>query len=276
MKNTFYLSLLLLAAFVSFGNSANAQTTSDSATSTASIAESCEYLGDYIMIGRTNNTEDVYKLQAYLHIVEGIDVSFNGVFDAATQNGVKIMQERHRADILAPWGVTAPTGNVYITTKHFLDEWSCEEELSYTAEETLILNSPRTSTGVIGRVPSGTGGSDTVVVTPAINGSSIAVTPVTTVSPTVSPVRTVSVTGTNTGALGDIFGDNGTGTVSTSTSTTTGGWLQSARGSTILIIIVLAAIIYFIISMLTRSKTVPNTAQNQNQNRPQNKNQDRR
>jgi hypothetical protein len=266
MKNTFYLSLLLLAAFVSLSDTAKAQTAGATATST-----SCEYISDYIMPGQANNVEDVYKLQAYLHIEEGIDVSFNGIFDAATQNGVRIMQERHRADILAPWGVSAATGNVYITTKHFLDEWSCGRELPFTAEETAILNSPRTSTSIIGRGTSGTGGS-VAVNTPAITAPTIAVTPVTTVTPTATPTRTVS-TGTNTGAISDIFGDNGTGTEATSTATTTGGWLQSARGSTILIIIVLAAIIYFIISMLSRTKTVPNTpAQNPNQNRNQNQN----
>lgn len=274
MKNIFYLSLLLLCAFVSFGESAKAQTTE------TTTGETCEYISDYILPGRANNVADVYKLQAYLHIVEGVDVSFNGVFDAATQNGVRIMQERHRADILAPWGATSATGNVYITTKHFLDEWSCEEELPFSAAETQILNSPRTSSSVIGQ---GTTGSTVAVGTPAPTSTAA---PVTIVSPTVTPARTTTLgtaaTGTNTGALGDLFGDdeNATDTDATSTATTS-GWFESARGSTILIIIVLAAIIYFIISMLSRTRTpntpVQNPNQNQNnQNRNQNRNQDRR
>jgi|GEM_PF-5421423 len=272
MKHTLYLSLLLMCAFFSLSDVAKAQNNLDTSE------PSCPLIDSYIRIGYPNNTADVYKLQAYLTIVEGIDTPFNGVFDAATQNAVKVYQARHQDQILTPWGLTTPTGNVYITTKNFLNEESCGQEIPYTAEETRILNSPRTSTSVVGQ---GTTPRPTVAVGGQDDNVNVVVTtPTPTQTITLPNVTVVSPTATNTPADTEDDNEDLTANVTdddeaTTTGTSTAGWLQSARGSTIIIIIILAAILYFIISMLSRPKTVVNNRSADNRGNQNNPNQNR-
>ena len=76
--------------------------------------------------GQVNNTDQVLRLQVFLKVNEGINVPFNGVFDAATEQGVKDFQERYRSDILEPWGPGTPaSGYVYVLTKWKINQILC-------------------------------------------------------------------------------------------------------------------------------------------------------
>lgn len=297
MKKIFYTLFLVLAVagittYVNREPSVNAQSNELQTQTVALESESCRYLSSYLKFGEANNVEDVYKLQAYLHLVEGIDVSFNGIFDRATYEGVKVMQERHRAEILTPWNISEPTGNVYITTKHFLDEWSCGETLPYTQEETDILltsiinRETRTGTGgavgttnetqsqIVARPTTAaptTPDSETVTIVPT--------TPTLTLPTTTDDTETSEITGTTTDD------ENGT-TSDEDVATSTGflaavGGLFSGRGATIALIVLVLIIMYFLYNAFSRKPDAtqgytakPNQTNNPNQNQNQ-KNQQR-
>ncbi len=85
------------------------------------------YLKEYLRFGWTNNDRlEVIKLQAFLQIVEKLEVPINGVFDETTYEAVKIFQKRYAKDILTPWGISEPTGFVFITTRMAINNIYCQ------------------------------------------------------------------------------------------------------------------------------------------------------
>ena len=72
--------------------------------------------------------------QAFLH------VPATGTFDAATENAVAAFQSQYLSDVMGPWGVTTPTGVVYITTKNKLNELACNQSFALTAADLAIIN----------------------------------------------------------------------------------------------------------------------------------------
>lgn len=85
----------------------------------------CNYLESYISIYRDNDSSQVLKLQTFLKDQEGFDIELNGVFDPSTIIAVNEFQVRYKEDILKPWGINSPTGNVSITTRHKINDLSC-------------------------------------------------------------------------------------------------------------------------------------------------------
>ena len=85
----------------------------------------CDYLESYISIYRDNDTNQVLKLQTFLKDQEGFDIKLSGVFDSSTIVAVNEFQVRYKDDILKPWGISVPTGNVSITTRHKINDLSC-------------------------------------------------------------------------------------------------------------------------------------------------------
>lgn len=87
----------------------------------------CEpYLIDNLREHRTNSTKEVKKLQSFLAKSEGETVEQSGRYDSGTVAAVKRFQAKYADEILAPWGLTVPTGNVYHTTKKKINELYCE------------------------------------------------------------------------------------------------------------------------------------------------------
>jgi hypothetical protein len=74
-----------------------------------------------------NDPEQVTLLQIFLKDMEGYSyVNVNGVFDQATFTAVEAFQTKYASDILTPWGITAPTGYVYILTLKKINEIYCQ------------------------------------------------------------------------------------------------------------------------------------------------------
>ena len=95
------------------------------AASEASISSTeCNYLESYLSVYRNNDVDQMLKLQTFLKEQEGFDVKLSGVFDSSTIIAVREFQIRYSEDILEPWGLTRPTGNVSITTRHKINDLS--------------------------------------------------------------------------------------------------------------------------------------------------------
>jgi hypothetical protein len=124
-------------------------------------AGNCTYIESYMKYGQANSAIDVVRLQSYLRAIEGVDVPINGVYDEATMLGVKAFQERHRAEILAPWGGGAATGYAYITTVKKINEWFCGQAISLDAKEAETINSyaVKSAYGAVGQAPASSLGS---------------------------------------------------------------------------------------------------------------------
>ncbi len=93
----------------------------------AKIKNMCKkYLTTYIKQGADNNTDEVLKLQMFLHKEEADNgISINGIYDAATIAAVKRFQAHFANEILAPWGYYKPTGYVYYTTQKEINNIVC-------------------------------------------------------------------------------------------------------------------------------------------------------
>ncbi len=101
------------------------------ATNTGSTEKvnQCPYITDYLKFGKENSLEQVIRLQLFLKYKEGVDVPISGTFDKATEQGVRVFQEKYRSDILDPWGPDTPSsGYVYILTQWKINQLICGGE----------------------------------------------------------------------------------------------------------------------------------------------------
>lgn len=108
---------------------------SSSATSTLPLLTSignCLYINDYLKLDGVNNTAEVTKLQTFLKNTEKLDVDINGKFDQKTVDAVKAFQAKYVNEIMAPWGVNTPTGQVFYTTKKKINEIYCKSTFALT------------------------------------------------------------------------------------------------------------------------------------------------
>ncbi|HEY4494819.1 MAG TPA: hypothetical protein VJC02_01810 [Candidatus Paceibacterota bacterium] len=95
----------------------------------------CEYLLSYLKMGKNNPVSEVIKLQTFLRDIEKIDVDITGIFDQRTFGAVEIFQLRYVDDVLRPWGVSTPTGQVYYTTRKKINEIYCKRNFSLTPSQ---------------------------------------------------------------------------------------------------------------------------------------------
>ncbi len=88
--------------------------------------ESCTaYLAGHLFFGKKNNTEEVKKLQTFLNEHMGLNLVVDGFYGVSTRDAVKAFQEKYPAEVLAPWGITVGTGNVYKTTLRWINMTKC-------------------------------------------------------------------------------------------------------------------------------------------------------
>ena len=88
----------------------------------------------YLRPGADNDVDQVKALQTLLNKDLGSTISISGIYDAPTTAAVMAFQSKHAAEVLAPWGITAPTGIAYITTLAELKKIDCP-----TAAESDVL-----------------------------------------------------------------------------------------------------------------------------------------
>lgn len=74
-----------------------------------------------------NNPEQVKKLQAFLVKWGYGTFPATGFFGPLTEAAVKAFQAKYAADILKPWGISAPTGLAYLTTIRQLNMIECPD-----------------------------------------------------------------------------------------------------------------------------------------------------
>jgi hypothetical protein len=99
----------------------------------------CTVITTTMLVGGTYPVADVTKLQNFLKS-EGLTVTVSGIFDEQTVAAVKAFQTKYAAEILAPWGVTTPTGNVYMTTLKKINSRACNSALTLSADELAQIN----------------------------------------------------------------------------------------------------------------------------------------
>ena len=108
------------------------ETTSDS---------KCNYIQNYLSFGSESVSSDVIRLQQFLNSHEGENLSTNGIFRMETKQAVERFQMKYKDQILTPWGITSPTGYVYITTRNTINKLYCGTKIPYTdSEKSIILN----------------------------------------------------------------------------------------------------------------------------------------
>lgn len=95
-------------------------------------AEECPaYLTGYITTYTKNDPEQVRLLEVFLRDGRGESVTPDGIYDALSVAAVKRFQAENVSDILAPWGIDYPTGQVYYTTRKKINELYCNNEKTF-------------------------------------------------------------------------------------------------------------------------------------------------
>ncbi len=225
----------------------------------AAYAQSCTYLEGYLKAGDNNSSVEVQKLQRFLNSFETAGLQVNGVYDLNTQAAVNVFQQHYSADILTPWGITYSTGQVYITTRHKINELYCSEPIAYTAWEKNVLGDKASAPSGLSMTPVSSSNSNTenmldtgnsVNNNPGSNGNDI-------LSVTPSNTPTSDLTATDTSVLTDTSG------ASTSDTTSSGGFMSGLRGifssgvTLIILLILLAFVIYAMVTMKGDDTTPP-------------------
>lgn len=84
------------------------------------------FITGYVSKGAKNDPSVVSNLQTFLRQFENEKIAVTGVYDDPTFAAVERFQAKYASEVLAPWGYTAPTGYVYITTQHEMNNAYCK------------------------------------------------------------------------------------------------------------------------------------------------------
>lgn len=79
------------------------------------------YLTVNITPHRNNSVENVKKLQHFFNTYEKEHLEITGMYDQMTIDAVNRFQVKYAKAILAPWGITQPTGNVGLMTRAYIN-----------------------------------------------------------------------------------------------------------------------------------------------------------
>lgn len=85
------------------------------------------YMDKYVRLGKRNNASQVSKLQEFLNKYMGASLPLTGFYGPLTAAAVNAFQTKHADTILAPWGISTPTGIVYRTTLRQINVLECPE-----------------------------------------------------------------------------------------------------------------------------------------------------
>lgn len=90
------------------------------------VPEVCEeYLKGFIKLGAANDPAEVRKLQDFLRTHEGEMLITDGIYKESDVMAVKRFQVKY-GETLTYWGMTQPTGYVYITTRRTINRLYCK------------------------------------------------------------------------------------------------------------------------------------------------------
>lgn len=84
------------------------------------------FITGYVLKGAKNDPSVVSNLQTFLRQFENEKIDVTGAYDDATFAAVERFQAKYASSVLAPWGYTAPTGYVYITTQREMNNAYCK------------------------------------------------------------------------------------------------------------------------------------------------------
>lgn len=101
----------------------------ESTASPEVLGESCGlYMDKYLRFGHNDNDpEQTKKLQTFLNKWMSSNLPITGFFGKLTEQQVKAFQSKYGDDILKPWGLTSPTGLVYLSTLLKINKLECPE-----------------------------------------------------------------------------------------------------------------------------------------------------
>jgi hypothetical protein len=112
-----------------------------------SPTNSCITINTSLRLGSTGS--EVTKLQEFLNKFIDAGLAISGNYDASTASAVKVFQTKYANDILAPWGVTEPSGIVSFTTIKKLNELSCSQEFPLSSVEQYLIDQYKSNPGTV-------------------------------------------------------------------------------------------------------------------------------
>lgn len=127
-----------------------------------SASVGCAYFSVPVIAGEMNDPGAVAKVQYFLKTYEDAALSVSGVYDANTITAVRAFQMKYAADILEPWGLDTPTGDVSVTTLHTMNEIHCGTTAGLSSVELRAMETVRTKYGIIEATTSDHGATSSV------------------------------------------------------------------------------------------------------------------
>ena len=89
------------------------------------VNSACVLMRETIGVDEQNDRDEVLKLQVFLQTKESLPVALTGVYDPQTVVAVRLFQRRYASEILAPWGLSEPTGFVGVHTIEVINRLYC-------------------------------------------------------------------------------------------------------------------------------------------------------
>jgi hypothetical protein len=103
-----------------------------------SCKESGLHFTKFAREGYKNDVDTVKKLQEFLNKELKMNIPVTGVFGPMTTAALKKFQLLHKDTMLTPWGLTKPTGILYLTTLAGINNLICSELPSTVSSKDLI------------------------------------------------------------------------------------------------------------------------------------------
>ncbi|MFZ2484703.1 MAG: choice-of-anchor C family protein [Minisyncoccia bacterium] len=94
----------------------------------AVLGDSCGlYMDRFIRRGRTNDVEQVKKLQTFLNKWMNSGLPITGFYGPLTNAALNAFQTKYASEVLTPWGLNGPTGIAYISTLRWINLLECPD-----------------------------------------------------------------------------------------------------------------------------------------------------
>ncbi len=101
------------------------------------------YLTKTIRLGENNDKDEVKKLQRFLNENQGEKLIVDGIYNQDDYDAVKRFQIKYRSEILDIWGLSEPTGFVYVTTRSKINSFYCNKDITcplFTEYNSKLIN----------------------------------------------------------------------------------------------------------------------------------------